>query len=89
MEQIWGGLYLNSEMWECHTGQPIWHVTHWWELWGFDWVLSISFVRENTVTVFIACEPHACQAEELPAAALRNQKFVKCRLEKTNNQTEN
>lgn len=52
MEHIWSGLYLNSEMWECHTGRPIWHVTYWWELWGFDWVLSISFVRENTRPVF-------------------------------------
>lgn len=38
-------------MWECHTGQPIWHVTHRWELRGFDWVLSISFVLGGVETV--------------------------------------
>lgn len=61
MEHIWGGLYLNSEKWERHTGPPIWHVTYWWEVGGFDWVLSISFVRVNAGAVFRE-RPHTSEA---------------------------
>lgn len=50
---------------------------------------QLALWGENAVTVFVACEPHACQAEELPTPALRNKKCVMCHLEKTNNQTEN